>query len=82
LDNNKAEQALKTPILNRKNAYFYKSSCGALVGSILMSVIRTCIQSAVNPVQYLVALQKQAAQVRQQPDRWLPWNWRAPPVSG
>jgi transposase len=76
LDNNPAEQALKTPILNRKNAYFYKTSCGALVGSLLMSLIRTCTQAAVNPIEYLVALQQQAAEVRKHPQRWLPWNWR------
>jgi transposase len=76
LDNNPAERALKTPILNRKNAYFYKTSCGALVGSLLMSLIRTCTQAAVNPIEYLVALQQQAAEVRKHPQRWLPWNWR------
>jgi transposase len=77
LDNNPAERALKTPILNRKNAYFYKTTCGALVGSVLMSLIRTCARCGANPIAYLVALQQQATQVRQHPHLWLPWNWRA-----
>jgi hypothetical protein len=76
LDNNPAERALKTPILNRKNAYFYKTSCGALVGSLLMSLIRTCAQAAVNPIRYLVALEQHAAEVRKDPQGWLPWNWQ------
>jgi hypothetical protein len=80
LDNNPAERALKTPILNRKNAYFYKTTCGALVGSLLMSLIRTCAQCGANPIDYLVAVQKHAAEVRHHPQLWLPWNWRDQPV--
>ena len=76
LDNNPAERALKMPILNRKNAYFYKTSCGALVGSLLMSLIRTCAQATVNPIRYLVALEQHAAEVRKNPQGWLPWNWQ------
>jgi transposase len=77
LDNNPAERALTPPILNRRNVYFYKTSCGALVGSLLMSLIRTCTQCGANPIAYLVALQQQSAEVRRHPHLWLPWNWRA-----
>ena len=36
LDNSAVEALLKIPILNRKNAYFYKTQFGALVGDILI----------------------------------------------
>ena len=42
LDNNILEQQLRNPVLNRKNWLFYKNSYGALVGDIILSVIKTC----------------------------------------
>jgi hypothetical protein len=39
LDNNLCERALKKAILNRKNAYFYKTPNGAMVGDLFMSLI-------------------------------------------
>jgi transposase len=42
LDNNVAERALKKSILNRKNAYFYRTERGARVGDLYMSLIHTC----------------------------------------
>lgn len=75
LDNNVAEQALKTPILNRKNAYFFKTQTGAAVGSVLMSLIRTCTQAGANPIQYLATLLKHHNQVKRSPQHWLPWNY-------
>jgi transposase len=75
IDNNRAEQALKTPILNRKNAYFFKTQAGAAVGSVLMSLVRTCSEAGANPVEYLAALVRNAGRVRKQPQLWLPWNY-------
>jgi hypothetical protein len=82
LDNNLCERALKMAILHRKNALFYKTETGALVGDILMSLIHTCRLNGVNPFEYLTALQKNAALVREGPGQWLPWNYQeqlAPP---
>ncbi len=76
LDNNVCERALKAAILNRKNAYFYKTENGALVGDILMSLIHTCRLNRVNPFDYLTAIQKHAGRVKKRPARWLPWNYR------
>ena len=76
LDNNVCERALKMAILHRKNALFYKTETGALVGDILMSLIHTCRLNGVNPFDYLTALQKHAARVRAEPTRWLPWNYQ------
>jgi hypothetical protein len=82
LDNNLCERALKMAILHRKNALFYKTETGALVGDILMSLIHTCRLNGVNPFEYLTTLQKNAALVREDPGQWLPWNYQeqlAPP---
>lgn len=76
LDNNIAEKALKTPILNRKNAYFFKTLSGAAVGSVLMSLIKTCTEAGENPIEYLASLLKHHRQVRKSPQHWLPWNYR------
>ena len=77
LDNNLCEQALKMAILHRKNALFYKTETGALVGDILMSLIHTCRLNSVNPFNYLTILQQHAERVRAEPDKWLPWNYQA-----
>ena len=76
LDNNICERALKMAILHRKNALFYKTETGALVGDILMSLIHTCRLNSVNPFEYLTTLQKNAKAVRLEPGQWLPWNYQ------
>jgi hypothetical protein len=77
LDNNLCEQALKRAILHRRNSLFYKTLRGAQVGDIFMSLIHTCKLAKVNPFDYLVALQKHAQDVLKNPQRWLPWNYKA-----
>lgn len=76
LDNNVTEQALKKAILHRKNALFYKTAKGAYVGDTFMSLIHTCGLAGANPFDYLTALQKHAAALAQDPEQWLPWNYR------
>jgi hypothetical protein len=76
LDNNIVERALKTSVLQRKNALFFRTEFGALVGSILTSLIKTCTEAGENPLDYLVALQEHKKDVRQHPDQWLPWTFR------
>ena len=49
LDNNVAERMLKKAILHRKNALFYKTTNGARVGDLFMSLIHTCELNQVNP---------------------------------
>jgi len=75
LDNTPCERALKTAILHRKNSLSYKTQRGAKVGDIFMSLIHTCQLNKINPFDYLLALQKNAAQVRARPSLWLPWNY-------
>ena len=62
---------------NRKNALFYKTRNGAHVGDLFMSLIHTCELCGGNPFDYLTQLQRQAAELKQNPARWMPWNYRA-----
>jgi len=76
LDNNICEAALKLMIRLRKNSMFFKSELGALVASILVSLIYTTAIAGENPKDYLVALQIHRKDVFQNPELWLPFNYR------
>lgn len=76
LDNNVCERALKKAVLHRKNALFYRTVHGAEVGDIFMSLIHTCELNGVNSFEYLVQLQRHAADVAASPAEWMPWNYR------
>lgn len=76
LDNNAIERQLKKAILNRKNAYFYRSNRGALVGDIYMSLIYTCELNGVDPLDYLNKLQEHASELATNPLDWTPWMYQ------
>lgn len=76
LDNNICERALKRAILHRKNALFFKTTNGARVGDLYMTLIHTCELNHANPLDYLTQLQRHARKVREHPEQWLPWNYR------
>jgi len=76
IDNNYSERLIKCAILHRKNSLFYRTTRGAKVGSMLMSLIQTAIANKANPFDYLVALHEHNAQVQLQPQLWLPWNYK------
>jgi transposase len=75
LDNNLCERALKKAILNRKNAMFYKTPNGAMVGDLFMSLIHTCELNGVNSFRYLTELQRHSSDVKRTPADWMPWNY-------
>jgi hypothetical protein len=75
IDNNIVERALKLVIRQRRNSLFYRSAHSAYVGSLLTSLIATCVQAGVNALAYLVALQDPLTAVVRQPAAWLPWNY-------
>jgi len=77
LDNNTAERALKLIIRQRKNSLFYHNDFSAYVGSLLTSLIATCIQAGVNAMDYFVALQDNRSAVFANPANWLPWTFEA-----
>jgi hypothetical protein len=76
LDNNVCERALQKAILHRKNSLFYRSQNGAHVGDTFMSLIHTVELCDGNPFDYLVALLRHHELVADEPERWLPWNYR------
>ncbi len=76
LDNNILERALKMPIRIRKNSMFFATEHGAYVGSMLLSLICTCVAARQNPVEYLTALQINKARVVKEPHLWMPWNYQ------
>lgn len=75
LDNNLMERTLKLVIRGRKSALFFKTLAGASVADVLLSVIATAHQAGINPLDYLVALQRHESAVRQAPEQWLPWHY-------
>src|SRR5262249_57951905 len=77
-NNNLVERALKRAVLHRKNALFYRTLNGAQVGDLFMSLIHTCQLCGTNSFDYLIKLQKHAAEVAAQPSNWMPWNYRHP----
>lgn len=76
LDNTICERALKKSILHRKGSLFYKTQNGANVGDLFMSLIYTCERCGADPFDYLVELQKHAAELAENPGAWMPWNYR------
>ena len=75
LDNNLCERALKKAILNRKNALFYKTPNGAMVGDLFMSLIHTCELNGANSFRYLTELQRHSVDMKHAPGDWMPWNY-------
>lgn len=76
LDNNITERALKKAILHRKSALFFKTLRGAQVADLFMSLIHTTELSGGNPFDYLTELQRHAAELSDNPQAWMPWNYR------
>ena len=76
IDNNVLERALKMAVLHRKNSLSYKTSNGAHVGDLFMSLIHTCRLNDENPFDYLLALARHPRQVAERPLDWLPWTYR------
>ena len=77
LDNTICERALKKAILHRKGSLFYKTQNGAQVGDLFISLIYSCERCGADPFDYLVELQKHAAELAENPGEWMPWNYRA-----
>jgi transposase len=77
LDNNACEQILKRAILHRKNSLFYKTTNGARVGDLYMSLITTCKLAGVDAFRYLTQVLLHKARVATHPDDWLPWHYEA-----
>jgi transposase len=77
LDNNQAERMLKRCILHRKNSLHYRTVRGAQVGDIFMSLVETCRANRVNPFAYMMAVVRNSAAAKANPQCWMPWNYPA-----
>lgn len=75
LDNNIIERALKLMIRLRKNAFFFKNTSGAWIGSLLISMLATTTAAKANPMTYLQEVQIHRKDVAENPGLWLPWNY-------
>lgn len=76
LENSEAERALKWAIRYRNNSLFYKTEYGAMVGDVLMSLIKTARNHGIDPIAYLQDIIIHKADVKERTELWLPWNWR------
>jgi len=76
IDNNLCERAIKKAVLNRKNAYFFRTLNGAGVGDLYLSILHTCELNGVNPFHYLLEALKHELDVREHPEDWMPWNYQ------
>jgi transposase len=75
ISNNDNERQLKRSVLNRKNAYFFKTETGAKIADILMSVIETCALNNINVYNYMISIQQNTKKVLENAKGWLPWNY-------
>jgi transposase len=84
LDNNIAENALRSIALGRKNFLFVQSEEAAELLALLYSLTGSCVRSKVNPVDYLEDVLERIDDVKLPhlrellPDRWVP-RATAPP---
>ena len=76
IDNNACERALKKAILHRKNSLFYKTRIGARLGDLFMSIFYTCQLNKINPDHYMNTVCEHHAEVADNPEHWLPWNYQ------
>lgn len=76
LDNNLAERVIKRAVLHRKNSLYYRSINGAYVGDLFMSLIHTAEMNGANPFDYLKEALKHPALVKENPEEWMPWNYK------
>lgn len=75
VDNNQIEAMLKIVVRDRKNAMFHKTLLGANIGDVITSLIATSSEAGINVFDYFTTLQRESAQVRSNPDNYLPWNY-------
>lgn len=76
LDNNPAEEGLRSIILQRKNSYFFKTPYSARVLSGLHSLVKTCEVNGINSFGYLNWLQEQGEKVILDPAAYLPFQYQ------
>jgi len=76
IDNNGIEAMLKIVVRDRKNAMFHKTLLGATIGDVITSMIATGMEAGVNVMDYFTLLQREQAQAKAHPEKYLPWNYQ------
>lgn len=76
VENNAAERALKLIIRSRKNSLFCKTEAGAQTTNVITSIIATCAMNQINAYEYLIWVQRNRVQVKQNPDAFTPWMFQ------
>jgi transposase len=76
LDNNLMEATLKLVARNRKNSGFFKTGNGAAIAELITSLIATSVEAGANPVDYFNVLQRNAADVKANPQNYFPKNYQ------
>lgn len=77
IDNTECERLIKKAILHRKNSLFFKTTLGAYVGDIIMSLLQTCVAAGKNPYEYLLAIHRNKKAAFKAPEKFLPWTFEA-----
>ena len=77
IDNNLAEQEMKTVAINRKNWLFLGSDNGGERAEVLLSIVSTCKRHQVNPWDYLYdIIVRLTEDPNQDLKQLLPNNWK------
>ena len=78
IDNNLAENAIRTVALGRKNFLFAGADVGGERAAAIYSLVGTCKLNGVNPEEYLTDILRKIAEgfPNSRIDDLLPWNWK------
>ena len=79
LDNNSCERTLRICVRLRETARFFRNPIGASVADTLLTVGGTAQACDANLMDYFVAAQRHADDVRQHPELWVPVRCRGSP---
>jgi transposase len=80
MDTNVVERAIRPITLNRKNALFAGSDCGAQCWAIAMTLLETAKLNGINPMAWLTDVLEHIVSGRTKAHELhtlLPWNWSA-----
>lgn len=77
LHNNDAERAGKRVKRHENNSLSYRSATGAIVGDIIMTLASAANLADENFYEYLLFALRHREEVRENPERFVAWRWRA-----
>lgn len=76
LENNEVERTLRVPGRVRNNSRCFHSTVGSAIADTIWTVGDTALAYNVNLMDYFTAMQRHAADVRANPELWLPWVYQ------